>query len=355
VQGVVNVGTATATGPLGPARDFGGTSDRIDLSPETAFDLTGPMTVSAWIDVDAWPSDFTPIATKGDHTWRLQRCGGNDRVGFTVNETQPANWEACGTSPLDGQGWHHVAGTFNGSSVVRIFVDGVEEGTTTSAAVFVPFTNARQAQLGANVEETSRHFNGRMDEVRIETVARGPDELSAHVANVLGTFLSSCGAALDGDDDGVCDDEDRCPTGDDLADPDGDGLPDTDADGLPDVCDPCPAVPFEVDGDGDGHPSCDDCDDADPTRWRPQDCGVVPHTGAPTGSTGGTGTEADTDTDGDVDADTDADTDADGDTDVVPTGAQPVDPGCGCAHGGGGAGAALLAVAGVWRRRRAAR
>ena len=48
----------------------------------------------------------------------------------------------------------------------------------------------------------------------------------------------------DADDDGVCDDEDACPGGDDAADADGDGVPD--------ACDNCPDVPNADQADTDG-------------------------------------------------------------------------------------------------------
>jgi len=93
-----------------------------------------------------------------------------------------------------------------------------------------------------------------------------------------------CGARGDADGDEACDDEDRCPGGDDRVDDDGDGAPnlcdvcvrdpeddgdgdgvcgdldlcklgddalDGDSDGQADACDPCPQDPGD-DGDGDG-------------------------------------------------------------------------------------------------------
>ncbi|MBU6160867.1 MAG: MSCRAMM family adhesin SdrC, partial [Myxococcales bacterium] len=69
-------------------------------------------------------------------------------------------------------------------------------------------------------------------------------------------------SGVDTDGDGVCDDRDRCPAGDDALDEDGDGTPDacedcpagadTDADGVVDVCDVCPGADDLADTDGDG-------------------------------------------------------------------------------------------------------
>lgn len=55
----------------------------------------------------------------------------------------------------------------------------------------------------------------------------------------------------DADNDGACDDLDRCPGFDDNS-------PDTDLDDVPDLCDACPGFDDLADADGDGVP--DDCD-----------------------------------------------------------------------------------------------
>ena len=83
----------------------------------------------------------------------------------------------------------------------------------------------------------------------------------------------------DADEDGVCDDEDVCPEGDDTVDTDEDGVPDAcdicadgddgedaDEDGIPDACDVCADGDDGEDADEDGVPdACDVCADADDT------------------------------------------------------------------------------------------
>lgn len=70
-----------------------------------------------------------------------------------------------------------------------------------------------------------------------------------------GSVFRHCGG-VDEDGDGVGDDCDRCPGGDDAVDSDGDGVPD--------ACDSRPTVPGDQhDGDGDGYGALCDCDDGD--------------------------------------------------------------------------------------------
>ena len=63
----------------------------------------------------------------------------------------------------------------------------------------------------------------------------------------IDTFSQSVTTCLDSDNDGVCDNFDSCPGGDDTVD--------TDGDGTPDFCDSCNDL---VDTDGDGVIDCDD-------------------------------------------------------------------------------------------------
>lgn len=90
-------------------------------------------------------------------------------------------------------------------------------------------------------------------------------------------ILDGCQGLTDADADGVSDDCDTCPGGDDLQDVDGDGIPDdcdacdggsnetdSDGDGVADACDRCPGEDDTQDADGDGAPdACDQCPGSD--------------------------------------------------------------------------------------------
>jgi hypothetical protein len=127
-----------------------------------------------------------------------------------------------------------------------------------------------------------------------------------------GTLDIGC-ACPDADQDGVCDDDDNCPT---VANP---NQEDGDSDGVGDACDNCPYDPDKIepgicgcgvaddDTDGDGTADCDDGCPSDPLKIAPGQCGC----GIP-----------DTDSDGDGTADC---------VDGCPSDPGKTDPGqCGC-------------------------
>jgi hypothetical protein len=75
-------------------------------------------------------------------------------------------------------------------------------------------------------------------------------------SNLMGIYLTCDSWGGDADSDGVCQNEDNCPTVSNL------NQLDTDSDGLGDVCDNCPSEynPEQRDTDGDGiGDACDDC------------------------------------------------------------------------------------------------
>ncbi|TRO66453.1 thrombospondin type 3 repeat-containing protein [Christiangramia sabulilitoris] len=143
-------------------------------------------------------------------------------------------------------------------------------------------------EIGGNTDTFNRVY-GPFDSGQYEVViaASGPGGICEN-RDFITTEACNC---PDGDGDTVCDAEDICPGGNDLADADNDGTPDfcdncpndinktepgicgcgiadTDSDGdnVPDCNDNCPGIsnPDQADSNGDGiGDACEDCPDAD--------------------------------------------------------------------------------------------
>jgi len=122
-------GSSYAFGQPGPANAFFGGSTAVQFSsayvdiPEGPFNITGPITVVAWVQLLIAPG-FDGIVGHGDPSWRMSvnpssQPGANDGVG--VNDaTSP-------TSILDDN-WHMVAYTYTGhtnqANNGALYVDG---------------------------------------------------------------------------------------------------------------------------------------------------------------------------------------------------------------------------------------
>lgn len=220
--------TPTAT-PAGPpwGLAFDGVDDRVVVPANGAFDLQD-ITVEAWIYATDLSGEVQ-IVSHHDHDasqgWVL--LVKNQKLEFRVytGSTRTVG-DGAAAATVTANAWHHVAGTFNGSTSMSAYVDGVEvDGTG-----FAPTSTANyggETVLGASAYNDLFRFEGIIDEVRVSDVERYtgttyPRPVAAftadantvalwHLEDAPGqTALDSAGAALDGElgADPVADGED---------------------------------------------------------------------------------------------------------------------------------------------------
>ena len=162
-----------ATGQLGVASDYNGSSQYVDFDEPSEWDFTGTaFSICAWVEIDALVN-FEPIVSKGDTQYVLKyqeitnvefKVGG--AADFTI-ASQP------------NSGWHYLCGTTDGSDF-SIYVDSVFNNTGNTGT----FTGSTDdVWFGRNSAETSRYLDGRIDEVRISSVERSAGWLAAEFTN----------------------------------------------------------------------------------------------------------------------------------------------------------------------------
>src|SRR5262249_7584745 len=78
IVGTLTNGPVWTTGRYGSALSFDGVNDYVNLGNPTALQLTGSMTVSAWINISAFPVDDAAVISK--------RGGGE--IGFQLDVTK---------------------------------------------------------------------------------------------------------------------------------------------------------------------------------------------------------------------------------------------------------------------------
>ncbi|MHC4285297.1 MAG: LamG-like jellyroll fold domain-containing protein, partial [Planctomycetota bacterium] len=75
-----------AKGRIGRALDFDGTDDFVSIPNEGNFDITGSITVTAWIRVNSFTRSWQAIVTKGDRAWRLHRANDTNSLGWACSD-----------------------------------------------------------------------------------------------------------------------------------------------------------------------------------------------------------------------------------------------------------------------------
>jgi hypothetical protein len=141
----------------------------------TVATMSGPaaMTVSAWVKIAA----STPgmIASKGTNSsngkgWFFI-VGGSGQLVFYALQSGSIYKGRIGTNGKVGDGtWHHVAATFDGTTI-HLFVDGVaDDATLDNAGSFSDYTSTQHLFIGRNGDGTpSYFFEGKIDDVSVYT------------------------------------------------------------------------------------------------------------------------------------------------------------------------------------------
>ena len=76
--------------------------------------------------------------------------------------------------------WHHVAATYsNSGDVGKLYLDGTEVASVAIAGDISIRTTGDNLTIGAGLGDAGRHFNGKVDEVRIYSRALSADEVTA--------------------------------------------------------------------------------------------------------------------------------------------------------------------------------
>ena len=187
-QGVLQESSFSQAHQLLPASNHVG----VVVNDYPALNPTSAITVEAWINASAWEASYWQgsIVSKDDwaganHGYVL-RCGNNGCLSFCV-AVGGAFPEAISGPVMSLNGWHHVAGTYDGTAV-RVYVDGVQQASTATSGSLSP--SAYPLMVGRATYVTGRNFIGAIDGPRVYGRALSASEISAQVA-LGGSYASS--------------------------------------------------------------------------------------------------------------------------------------------------------------------
>ena len=142
------------------------------------YDVTSEVTLMAWmrttgvttwarlIDKSQWQtSGYDLVLNQGSQVPMLE---------FFVNNTTS---QVMGTTPVDDNEWHFIAGTF-GNQTLRIYVDGIQEGQVGSAGGVDINPNDWPVMIGAESSSNGgQQYVGILDEVAMFNRELSADEI----------------------------------------------------------------------------------------------------------------------------------------------------------------------------------
>lgn len=158
-------------GKIGGAIELSGKDDYVEISNESAFDINGQITVSAWVNITDVPQEWTGIVTKGDSAWRVSTSLAKNVFHFGVSSQDYIH----GLNAVDSGQWHNVVCVYDGQKF-SIYIDGKPDVISMPLAVPIG-TNDFPVCIGENLEVKGRCFNGLIDDVLIYDYALSENEI----------------------------------------------------------------------------------------------------------------------------------------------------------------------------------
>ncbi|GAA3979908.1 hypothetical protein GCM10022407_26420 [Hymenobacter antarcticus] len=175
----------TVMAPPGNALAFDGVDDYLALPASTPVPLgNAAYTVEAWINANSM--NLGSIIGWGNYGTT------NQANGLSLYPTGLINYwwanDLQKTTPNLVGRWHHVAATYNGTTRT-IYLDGVALGSDVPGVHAVP--NAQNLRIGSNSNGAFTYLNGRLDEVRVYSVALTPAQLRADMTSTTAAVPAS--------------------------------------------------------------------------------------------------------------------------------------------------------------------
>lgn len=158
----------SVTGKVGNALDFDGTDDFItlpDSDDNTDLDLTGNITISAWVNVD--DDDITILANRTDYEGvESGYYFGTDATGhlvfFSGDNTGNDNAAAVAvsTNAISVSTWSHIVAIKN-STDIQFYINNVDAGTDTVARATIGYNGAvKDRYIGASFDGSGHTYGG---------------------------------------------------------------------------------------------------------------------------------------------------------------------------------------------------
>jgi hypothetical protein len=245
-DGTLMNGAGFAPGKVGDAFSLDGEDDFVLILDSESLNPTAEITLDAWVLVTDDSGDVGDIISKDGEDFDRQYL---IAVGIGTRRFRPHIGVPSGFAYFNGATllelgrWYHIAQTYDGSAL-RLYVDGVLDGSANVSGPIVSTTQPVRIGGGAPAGTRQVHFRGLIDEVEIFDRALEASEIEAIFdAGSAG----KCKQIFDEDEDGIPDSEDNCPLTPNPNQEDADG------DGAGDACDNCRlANPDQRDEDENG-------------------------------------------------------------------------------------------------------
>ncbi|OGM33438.1 hypothetical protein A2803_04980 [Candidatus Woesebacteria bacterium RIFCSPHIGHO2_01_FULL_44_21] len=167
-------------GKFGNSVDFNGTSHYIGAGNGASLQITGAITLSAWVNLDvnnATQIVITKYTTNEFAYFCYINSSGQIEMQISSNGTTATT--ATGSTTLSTTIWHHVACTYIPGTSMTVYLNGVQNGQNTTSIPSSIFNSSGNLEIASGNVGSADWLNGRIDEARVYNRTLSPAEIRA--------------------------------------------------------------------------------------------------------------------------------------------------------------------------------
>ena len=186
LAGTLTNGATWGTGRNAGALLLDGVDDFVELGNPALLQLTGSMTVSAWVNSAAFPGDDAAIVSKrtsGEVGYQLDTTvdRGPRTIGFKLTNSSGGTMFRYGATTLQANTWYFVTGVYDAAtSALHVYLNGqLDDGTLLGTVTATQQNSSANVNIGRRPGSNTNNSNGRIDDVRIYARALTQTEIQA--------------------------------------------------------------------------------------------------------------------------------------------------------------------------------
>jgi hypothetical protein len=167
-------------GKIGKGREFDGSNDFVQIEDNSIFDTGDEITVSHWFKTSTnQSSNGMLVHDSSNYKYLTYLTTNSGTICFyvrTASGTTAACWETSTDGYFADGNWHYFTGVYDRSTTprVRLYINGQLRGTATGYDEAIS-----DGDEGINIGRwnSGNEFTGSLDEVRIDDIARGAEQI----------------------------------------------------------------------------------------------------------------------------------------------------------------------------------
>ncbi len=202
-NGTLQNAPSSVPGKFGTAYDFNGSTQYISIPDDNSLDITGALTILAWVKFSAPTTAQDVILTKGNnnsfgalvYTLNVN----SNKLQFTPSNGTTGQTAVSSADVDDTTEWRFVGGVYVPSTRVTTYIDGQQDGENTTSIIASMQSTTDTMAIARDGDAAVRFFDGNIDDVAIFDRALGADEIKAIYLAVVGgnpMFFSGGGVTV---------------------------------------------------------------------------------------------------------------------------------------------------------------